>query len=130
MSANALTRHPLCSNSGHSHIGAYLGLAIAILPVAASAKSCQQKYIVIDQTNVSITHFFYEQNGRWSNNLLATVIYSGGQQMVMISGRGESEFKAVFSGGRVVSGQTPDICARSQIVIYREDDFTPRMVVR
>jgi len=82
----------------------------------------------MDQTPASITGLFYEQNGGWSGNLLASVITSGTQQMVDIAGSGASEFKAVLSGGMVVRGQTPNICAKAQIVIYREGESTRMMI--
>ena len=126
--ANALARCRLHPDSRHSRIGACLGLAISILPVVASAQSCHQNYIVMDQTPASITGLFYEQNGGWSGNLLASVITSGTQQMVDIAGSGASEFKAVLSGGMVVRGQTPNICAKAQIVIYREGESTRMMI--
>lgn len=129
MMANALARHHLHPCSRRSRIGACLGLAFAILTAAASAKSCQRQYIIEDQTTSSITAFFYEQNGQWSRNLLASIVSSGRRQMVIIVGNGASQYKAVLSGNREVLGQTSDICALSNIVIF-QNGGVPHMVIR
>jgi len=107
-----------------------LGLAVAVLPLAASSQACERKYVVEDRTTSSIIAFFYETgDDEWSSNLLASVISPGNKQMVTIVGTGTSQYKVVLSGGHAVLGQTSDICALSQIVIF-QDGGSSRMVVR
>jgi hypothetical protein len=108
---------------------AYLAALLATVAFAAPAQSCQRKYAVEDQTNLSIVELFYEQDGQWSHNLLAFVLNPGTRQGVDIEGQGPSEYRAKLTNGKVVSGQVGDICSANEIVIFNSEGGV-RMVIR
>jgi hypothetical protein len=108
---------------------AYLAATLSIVVFTAPAESCQRKYAVEDQTNLSVVELFYEQGGEWSHNLLAFVLNPGTRQGVEIEGQGPSEYRAKLTNGMVVSGQVADICLANEIVIFNSGGGV-RMVIK
>jgi hypothetical protein len=125
MMVNALAWRRLYRDSRHLRLGLCLGLAVAFLPMMASAQTCRKNYIIENRTTIAIEQFFYMQNGQWTAAPPGHVITSGTRHQLTLVGRGESLFQAVFAGRRItVYGRIPNICTGSGIVICQGDPST------
>jgi len=119
MMANTLAWRRLYRDCRHLRLGLCLGLAVAFLPMMASAQPCHQNYVVENRTTIAIKEFFYEQNGQWSPHPLEHYITT--RYQFILVGEGRSEFAALLSGGTPVYGWIPDICHGRLIIICRGD---------